>query len=65
MQQRKTYSMLLFYIFAALSTIECNKKNRRAKEIHREPPEYQVYTSDLLPSDKQITTFLRKEEEKQ
>ncbi|CAH1964724.1 unnamed protein product [Acanthoscelides obtectus] len=50
---------LLFLLFFLIKLTECNRKNRRYKELRRPEP-YDVFDSDYLPSDVQVATYLYK-----
>ncbi|KAJ8923023.1 hypothetical protein NQ315_001571 [Exocentrus adspersus] len=55
-------SWLIFLLIAFVKLTGSDRKNKRMKEYRAQAPTYQLYRSEYLPSDSQITTFLVKGE---
>ncbi|XP_018563676.1 protein NDNF [Anoplophora glabripennis] len=53
---------LFFLLILLIKLTESDRKSKRTKEYRPQAPSYEIYRSDYLPSDSQVTTFLLKGE---
>lgn len=53
---------LFLLLIVLIKLTESDRKSKRTKEYRPHAPTYEIYRSDYLPSDLQVTTFLLKGE---
>ncbi|KAK9885449.1 hypothetical protein WA026_010945 [Henosepilachna vigintioctopunctata] len=59
---RKKYILILLHLLVL--SIEGHRKSKKARDLQISPPHYDIYPSDRLPSDIQITKYILKGSEK-